>query len=58
MTVHLLEWLKSHQMKMVNDDQDMEQQEFSFVRFGNKDLYSHFERQLGSFSTKVTTVFS
>ena len=46
---HLLQWLKSKTLTTVNAGEDMEQQKFSFIDYGNAKWSSHFGRQFGSF---------
>ena len=45
-TIRLLEWQKSKILTTPNIDEDVEQQELSFIAGGNAKWYSHFESHL------------
>ena len=46
-TTYLLEWLKSRALTPPNVNEDVEQQELSFVAGSNEQWYSYIGRQLG-----------
>ena len=50
--IHLLEWLKSITLTIASADEDVEQQELSFIAGGNAKWYGHFRRYFGSFLQK------
>ena len=53
-TEYLLEWPKSGTLKTANGNEDVEQQELSFVAGGNAKWCSHFARQFDSFLQRYT----
>ena len=46
---HLSELPKCGALTIFNADEDVKQQEFSYVVSGNAKWYNHFEKQFGSF---------
>jgi len=48
-TAHLSEWHKSKVLTILNADENVEQQEFSFIAGGNTKLDSHTGGQFGGF---------
>ena len=49
-TTYLLEWLKSRVLTTPNVNEDVEQQELSFVSGSNEQRYRYTGRQLGVLS--------
>lgn len=47
-TTHQLEWTKFSNQSTLNADQDVKQEEISFIAGGSEKCYSLFGRQFGS----------